>query len=240
MASRHVSHWLWNRDVERTWFVGIVALPVTRCSGDDGVNPAEVGSSNAANGGEGRGAHQFRFTGMTGAAGRSRLWDGRKVKIALGLAPGILLVDLATKLVVQNSLTPYQHVGIIGDAFRLTYIYNPGAAFGLSFGEHTREILAAASTLVLIALSILYWRTPVQDRVRQVSIALVCGGAMGNLLDRIRSPLGVIDFLDVGLGALRWPTFNVADVAVATGAILLAASFWNEGKQVGDGSASRR
>ena len=69
---------------------------------------------------------------------------------------------------------------------------------------------------------------PAGDRFRQLALGLVAGGAAGNLIDRIRSGRGVVDFLDVGIGALRWPTFNVADIAVSCGAIALAISLWRE------------
>jgi signal peptidase II len=59
-------------------------------------------------------------------------------------------------------------------------------------------------------------------------VALVTAGALGNMIDRVRSPRGVVDFLDVGVGNVRWPVFNVADIAVTTGAILLALSLWRE------------
>jgi signal peptidase II len=72
--------------------------------------------------------------------------------------------------------------------------------------------------------------TPATDRFRLAALALVCGGAAGNLVDRIRSPQGVVDFLDVGIGAWRWPTFNVADSAITVGAIALAISLWLEGR----------
>jgi signal peptidase II len=61
-----------------------------------------------------------------------------------------------------------------------------------------------------------------------MALGLVCGGAVGNLIDRIRSPAGVVDFVDVGVGDLRWPTFNVADMAVSVGAFLLAWVLWGE------------
>jgi signal peptidase II len=64
--------------------------------------------------------------------------------------------------------------------------------------------------------------------MRVVSLALVCGGAIGNLIDRIRWNRGVVDFLDVGVGGTRWPTFNVADMAVSIGAFLLAIVLWAE------------
>ncbi|MGH7447666.1 MAG: signal peptidase II, partial [Longimicrobiales bacterium] len=59
-----------------------------------------------------------------------------------------------------------------------------------------------------------------------------CGGAVGNLIDRVRSASGVVDFIDVGVGSVRWPVFNVADMAVTTGAIILALSLWKEEQEV--------
>jgi signal peptidase II len=64
-----------------------------------------------------------------------------------------------------------------------------------------------------------------------VALALVCAGAVGNLLDRMRSIFGVVDFLDVGVGDARWPTFNVADMAVSVGAALLAYVLWQEDRE---------
>jgi signal peptidase II len=61
-----------------------------------------------------------------------------------------------------------------------------------------------------------------------LALALVCAGALGNLFDRLRSDLGVVDFIDVGVGDGRWPTFNVADMAVSVGAVLLAWVLWQE------------
>lgn len=160
--------------------------------------------------------------------------------LILGLAPGVFLVDFATKLLVQNSVLPYQQIQVVGDFLRITRIYNPGAAFGLSLGPYSREIVLAATAVVLVALGFAYFRTAAMDRVRQVAIALICGGALGNMLDRIRSPRGVLDFLDVGFGDLRWPVFNFADIAVTTGAILLALSLWGEQRRAEDGDAVER
>jgi signal peptidase II len=80
----------------------------------------------------------------------------------------------------------------------------------------------------LFILGRLYRATRDGDLVRALAIALVCAGAVGNLIDRIRSPLGVVDFIDVGIGDTRWPTFNVADMAVSIGAFLLAWVLWGE------------
>jgi signal peptidase II len=84
------------------------------------------------------------------------------------------------------------------------------------------------SLIALAALASMYWVTPARDRVRLTAISLICAGAIGNLVDRVRSTSGVVDFLDVGIDDLRWPVFNVADIAVTSGAILLALSLWRE------------
>jgi signal peptidase II len=78
----------------------------------------------------------------------------------------------------------------------------------------------------------MYWFTPAVDRLRLSAIALICGGAIGNLIDRVRSENGVVDFIDVGVDTIRWPIFNVADLAVTTGAIILALSLWKEEQHI--------
>jgi signal peptidase II len=155
-----------------------------------------------------------------------------KAGIFIALVLGVLLLDVSTKWLVQSSLTMYEQVDVIGEYVRLTYIYNPGAAFGIHLGPNSRFIFLFLSVIALVALAGMYWATPIADRLRLASIALICGGAIGNLIDRLRSERGVVDFLDVGVGTIRWPVFNVADIAVTTGAILLALSLWNEERQV--------
>jgi signal peptidase II len=127
---------------------------------------------------------------------------------------------------IEATFHLYEQVNVIGDYLRLTYIHNPGAAFGIQFGPpgYSRFIFLGLSVIALIALAGMYWVTPQKDRVRLSAIALICAGAIGNLLDRVRSSAGVVDFLDVGIGDLRWPVFNVADIAVTTGAVFLALS----------------
>lgn len=159
---------------------------------------------------------------------RRRDWSGVKVRILGGVTAAVVAVDAATKLVVERTLRPYEHVEVLGDVFRLTYIHNPGAAFGIHVGDHSRYLFMALSVAALAALLLMYRATPPGDRVRLTAIALITGGALGNLADRIRSARGVIDFLDVGIGTVRWPVFNIADVAVTTGAVLLALSLWHE------------
>ncbi len=159
---------------------------------------------------------------------REGSWTEGKATLFLGILTSVIAVDVATKFMIQRTFRLYQQVDVIGDYVRLTYIHNPGAAFGIHVGEHSRLIFLGLSVVALIALAGMYWATPARDRVRLASIALICAGAIGNLIDRVRSSAGVVDFLDVGVGALRWPVFNVADIAVTTGAVFLALSLWQE------------
>jgi signal peptidase II len=141
----------------------------------------------------------------------------------------VVALDLVTKLIAASTLSP-AHIPheILGNHLRLTLVYNPGAAFGLNLGIYSRWIFMALTAGALIILGRLYQATRQGDFVRTFALALVCGGAVGNLIDRVRSATGVVDFIDVGVGDLRWPTFNVADMAVSVGAFLLAWVLWGE------------
>jgi signal peptidase II len=146
----------------------------------------------------------------------------------------VLLLDIVTKVIAQRTLPEYRPVPVLGDFFRLTYIFNPGAAFGLHLGPWSRVFFAVLALVAVVILFFFYRGTPPDYRGRRLAIALVTGGALGNFIDRIRSPRGVIDFFDFGFGDFRWPVFNVADIAVTTGAILLAISLWQEDTEVSD------
>lgn len=142
---------------------------------------------------------------------------------------GLLAVDIITKAMAVAMLAP-QHIphDVIGETVRLTLVYNPGAAFGLHLGPYSRIIFTVLTFVALFMLWRLYRTTPQGDSRRTLALALVCAGAVGNLLDRLRSARGVVDFIDIGTAAWRWPTFNVADMAVTSGAILLAIVLWQE------------
>jgi signal peptidase II len=144
----------------------------------------------------------------------------------------VAATDAATKWFAVDRLFPQRmpHAAGLGggDWLRFTLIYNPGAAFGLHLGQYSRWIFMVLTLVALVILSRLYRATRPGDLPRALSLALVCGGALGNLIDRVRSASGVVDFIDVGLGDSRWPTFNVADMAVSLGAVLLAWVLWGE------------
>ena len=140
----------------------------------------------------------------------------------------IIALDAVTKYVAELQLGDGEAVRIVGDWVRLHLVYNRGAAFGLHLGEHSRWIFLVIAVVAVVVLWRMSREAPVGDRFRQLALGLVAGGAAGNLIDRVRSGRGVVDFLDVGIGTLRWPTFNVADIAVSCGAIALAVSLWRE------------
>jgi signal peptidase II len=145
----------------------------------------------------------------------------------------VAALDVVTKAMAVRGLVP-QRVPheVLGDYVRLTLVYNPGAAFGLHLGPQSRWIFTALTLIALGILWRLYRTTSRGDIPRVLALALVCAGALGNLIDRLRSDLGVVDFLDVGVGTTRWPTFNVADMAVSVGAILLAWVLWQEDRAI--------
>lgn len=145
---------------------------------------------------------------------------------------GVVIVDVITKAWAVYALVPQRIPReVIGEYVRFTLVYNPGAAFGLHVGDYSRWIFTALTIGALYILSRLYRDTRPGDWPRTLAIALVCAGAIGNLIDRLRSPLGVVDFIDIGISQdLRWWTFNVADMAVSTGAFMLAWVLWGEEK----------
>ncbi len=142
----------------------------------------------------------------------------------------VVLLDVITKAAAVRYLVPQRMPhDVVGQWLRLTLVYNPGAAFGLGQGfAYSRWLFLVLTVAALGILAWLYRATARGDRPRVLAIALVCGGAIGNLIDRVRHDLGVVDFIDIGIGATRWPTFNVADMAVSGGAMLLAWVLWHE------------
>jgi signal peptidase II len=141
----------------------------------------------------------------------------------------VVLSDILTKWIAVRDLYPRGVPReVFGDVVRLTLVFNRGAAFGLHLGQYSRWIFLGLTIAALVILAQLYRTTAARDIARTLAISLVSGGAIGNLIDRIRGPQGVVDFIDIGIGDMRWPTFNVADMAVSTGAILLAWVLWGE------------
>ena len=134
----------------------------------------------------------------------------------------IVIVDQLSKAVVRFSLPLYQPIPVIEGFFSLTHIENPGGAFGFLAGHSSglQRLFFLGGTLAAIwVLVYLYKKIPVGHLLLASGLALILGGAIGNLIDRIRFGK-VTDFLDFFVGHLHWPAFNVADSAVTVGGII--------------------
>jgi signal peptidase II len=133
----------------------------------------------------------------------------------------VIALDQFTKWIASTRLLMGQPVPVLDDAVRFTLVHNTGAAFGLFPGSRLPFIVI--SILAITVVIYLFLRETYQSLANRILLGCILGGAVGNLVDRVR--LGhVIDFIDVGVGTLRWPVFNVADSAVTLGVIFLA---WN-------------
>jgi len=138
------------------------------------------------------------------------------------LAIALLVADCATKRVMESRLELGVPQPVVGETVRFTLSYNTNAAMGFQVGGDKRRLVLSVMTVTaLIVLGVLYHRTRPADRLRVIGVALVAGGALGNLIDRVRSSAGVVDFIDVGVSNVRFWTFNVADMGITIGAILL-------------------
>lgn len=147
----------------------------------------------------------------------------------------VVVLDVLTKTLAVTLLAPSGVPReVIGNGVRFALVYNPGAAFGLYLGQYSRWIFMALTCAALVILWQLYRGTRPGDVLRTLAVTLVSAGALGNLIDRMRTDLGVVDFIDIGFGSHRWPTFNIADIAVSGGAFLLAWVLWSEDKRASE------
>ncbi len=138
------------------------------------------------------------------------------------LVIALLLTDCATKRAVEHRLAVGEPQPVVGEVVRFTLSYNTNAAMGLQLGGPSRRLVLSALTIAaLLVLGLLYHRTGPSERLRVIGVALIAGGALGNLVDRLRSTAGVVDFIDVGVANVRFWTFNVADMGITAGAVLL-------------------
>ena len=141
----------------------------------------------------------------------------------LGLATLIAVADQLTKAWLVSFLAPGQAVSVLGDWVRLVHSQNSGGLFGLL---REQAVPFGLASLVVVALIVLYHWRAAPNRYISITLGLLLGGAVGNLIDRLR--LGyVVDFVDAGIGGLRWYTFNIADSGISFAILLLlAASLW--------------
>jgi len=136
----------------------------------------------------------------------------------------VIAADQFTKAVVLRHLAPGTHIDIVDGYVTLTLVMNPGLAFGLLGGVPSgwRWIVAVLSVAALIVLARVALRVlPGGSRLDHAAIGLIFGGAIGNLIDRVRFG-AVVDFVDLHARGYHWPAFNVADSAISVGVVLLA------------------
>ena len=144
-------------------------------------------------------------------------------KFFLLIAAAVLLLDRLTKLIVERRVPLHESISIIPGFFKLTHIENRGAAFGLfadSPSEWKIAILVLFSVIALVVVSFLLWKNSHVMSTTSIGLALILGGAIGNLWDRLAAG-HVTDFLLFYIGQYEWPAFNVADSSIVIGAALL-------------------
>ena len=156
------------------------------------------------------------------------LGAGAAVQLAklryLFLSVGVIVLDQWSKWMVEVHLPHHTAHSLIPGFLNLTHVRNTGVAFGLfasdGIGRGTL-LLTLLGLAALTAVGLYFWFAPASDRLLLVALALVVGGAIGNLIDRISSG-AVTDFIDVYVGTHHWPSFNVADSAISIGIVLMA------------------
>jgi signal peptidase II len=134
--------------------------------------------------------------------------------------------DFVSKRLVESHLSPHVENPVIGQWVRFTLTYNTGAAMNISVGGASRIVFTVLAIVMLAVIFGMYRHARADETVQPIALALIAGGALGNLLDRLRSVRGVVDFIDVGIHDSRFYTFNVADAGVTCGAILLMLVLW--------------
>jgi signal peptidase II len=150
-------------------------------------------------------------------------------RIFWSLLLAVAVTDVISKRWAENALGVHAPEEVVGHWLRWTLTYNTGAAMNLSVGSASRVIFSVIAIGMLAYLFKLYRGAHPTERATPAALALISAGAFGNLLDRLRHSKGVVDFIDVGTADWRFWTFNVADMGVTIGAVLLALLMWRDG-----------
>lgn len=146
----------------------------------------------------------------------------RAWRLALALCALVVAADQIAKALAEAKLVPGEQVDVLGP-LTLTLAHNSGVAFGLASGGGA--LLIALSAAALIFVAVLFARNPARPQM-WLAVGLLAGGAIGNLIDRVRAG-AVTDYIDV----LSWPPFNLADVAITLGVLVLALTYLREAER---------
>jgi len=148
----------------------------------------------------------------------------------LGLSLLAIVLDQGSKLIIDSSMQLYQSIPVL-PSFNLTYVHNTGAAFSFlsEAGGWQRWFFAGLALGISIIIAVWLSRLQKHETLLAVSLSLILGGAVGNLIDRLAYGY-VIDFLDVYYGTWHWPAFNIADSAITLGVALMLLESFGLGK----------
>ncbi|MBX3340919.1 MAG: signal peptidase II [Nitrospira sp.] len=158
------------------------------------------------------------------------------------LSLAIVVLDQVTKVYVMETMRLHESIPVIANVFSITYIRNPGAAFGFlsSSSSSFRFVFFGLTSIFAVGLlGMIMVRMPKDDWMGRLSVAGILGGAIGNLLDRLRYG-EVIDFLDFYVNGYHWPAFNVADSAITVGVMFLILHFATEKESADQSVASEQ
>ena len=146
-----------------------------------------------------------------------------------------LIIDQITKVYIDRTMQLFQSIPVVDNFFHITYVRNRGAAFSfLSHASWRLPFFIGVSLVAAIVIIIAYNKLREDQRLAQVSLAMIFSGAVGNLIDRVRLGEG-IDFLDAHWYQHHWPAFNVADSLICVGVFLLAFDMLREEKRLKQG-----
>lgn len=152
-------------------------------------------------------------------------------KISLRAIAIIFLVwaaDVISKYFIVQHFSDGSTLSLVGEYLQFRLVYNTGGVFGIFQGN--AMIFHILSGIAILFLLVYYIRAPYQDTFFNLAVCFVLGGALGNFTDRFFRP-GVVDFIDMGVGVNRWPTYNVADAFISIGAVVLLISFYRTEQQ---------
>jgi signal peptidase II len=149
---------------------------------------------------------------------------------SIAIIAGVVILDRITKLYIQRSFTMWDTKPVIAGFFNIVHAENPGAAFGFlseSTSQWRSVLLVGVSLAVMAIIGAMLFRTSVKkSHLLEIALALVFGGATGNMYDRLFRGT-VTDFLQFFFGSYEFPSFNAADSAITVGACLLLIDLWN-------------